>query len=164
MKNIESVAENLAGIACFLLMVAVCWGVFERYVFKMSLINGLYNMIESYIFPVLVFAAVAGSYRAGLWPRLEVLVDRMPAGRIRVINTINEIIGLVMYVSVTYFTCAYAIAMTIEGRQFQAGATTYLLWPLLWLVPIAFALLSIEVLLNLGKLVFKEQVTKISLD
>lgn len=164
MKNIEKVMEHFAGIFCFLLMAAVCWGVLERYVFKMSLVTGLYNIIETYIFPILVFAAIAGSYRSGLWPRLEVLVDRMPTGRIRVINIINEIIGLAMYVSITYFTFLYAIAMTIEGRQFQAGATTFALWPLLWLVPLSFALLSLEGLVALGKWVFKEKIVKVSLD
>jgi TRAP-type C4-dicarboxylate transport system permease small subunit len=71
MKNVERFVEHIGGFACFLLMVAVCWGVVERYFLKISVIQGLYNMTETYIFPVLVFTAIAGSYRAGLWPRLK---------------------------------------------------------------------------------------------
>ena len=156
MGKVEIFVEHIGGLACFLLMMAVVFGVLERYVLQTTIIEGLYNIIESWIFPLLIFGALAGSYRFGLWPRLEVVIDRLPHQPNRIINIVHEVIGLVMYLVITYFTMFYAIAMTEEGRQFQAGAATYPLYPFLWLVPVAFVLLSVEVLINLWKMIVKK--------
>jgi hypothetical protein len=61
-----------------------------------------------------------------------------------------------MYLVIACFTFIYAVNMTIEGREFQAAARTYPLWPFLLLVPMAFVLLSVEVFLTLWKLVVKK--------
>ena len=152
MQHVESFIESIGAIACFLLMIAVCFGVVERYVLKITIIEGLYNITESIIFPTLVFTALAGSYRSGLWPRLDVIIDRLAIRKYRIISSIHDVMGLVIYLTVTYFTILYAVKLTIDGRTFQAGVHNLPIWPILWLVPVAFALLSIEVLLNLWKL------------
>ena len=165
MGKIEKFMEGIGGFACFLLMMAVVFGVLERYVLKTTLIEGLYNITESWIFTVLAFMALAGSYREGLWPRLETIIDKIPRVPNRAINIVHEIIGIVMYLVIAYFTFRYAIAMTEEGRQFQAGAAQYPVWPFLYLVPLAFFLLSVEVIINLYKLIVKKaEVARATLD
>jgi len=165
MGKIEAVLSEIGGIGCFLLMIGVCFGVLERYVLKTTIIQGLYNIIESWIYPLLIFMALAASYRIGLWPRLEVFVDRMSHHPNRIINIIHEVIGLVMYLAVTYFTFFYSIDLTKDGRTFQAGAANYPLWPFMWLVPLAFLVLSAEVLINLWKMIVKkEDLTRGKLD
>ena len=161
MQHTERVVEFIGGIGCFLLMISVCLEVVSRYIVQKVLITGLYNITESYIFPGLVFLTIAGSYRVGLWPKLEVFIDTMAYSKQRKIKIVTTAIELILYVTVAVFTLIYAYAMTLDGREFMAGSKNYPLYPMLWVVPVAFTLLSIEVLLFLGKVIKeKESVNK----
>lgn len=147
----ELVFEHIAGAGCFLLMICVVIEVVSRYVLQTVLITGLYNITESWVFPLLIFFALAGGYRVGLWPKLEIIIGSMRPSNARIVNLITLGIELVLYLIAAYFTMAYAYEMTLERRQMQAGSLTYPLYPILLTVPFAFFMLSLEVFLKLWK-------------
>lgn len=155
LKSGEGILDNIGGVATFVLMIFVVLQVLGRYIFKTDLIPGLYNIIESYVYTLLIFATLASSYRAGLWPKLEMFVDRMPERRARYVRITCLTIELVLYFAVTFFTLIYAIKMCAEGRQMMAGARNYPLYPMLCIVPVAFTFLCVETFLNLWRVVKK---------
>lgn len=144
LKAVEAISENAAGVTVFILMIFGVLQVVSRYILKFDVIPGLFNIIESYVFPTSVFLALAGSYRIGLWPKLDILLGKMsPANRARV-ELLSHSIEFVLYGTVMVFTAIYAYKMTLETRQMQAGATNLPLYPILWIVPFAFILLVIR--------------------
>lgn len=158
MKKIERFLELTGAGACFVLMVFVVLQVLGRYVFKSEIIPGLYNIIESYVFPVIVFTVLGASYRAGLWPRLDIFILKMPKKQARIVNTICLIIEFILYLILAIFTLIYAVKMVAEGRQMQAGAFTMPLYPVLCIVPVAFSFLCVEILLKLSMVLKKDSI------
>jgi TRAP-type C4-dicarboxylate transport system permease small subunit len=151
LHNTESVVEFLAGIGCFVLMIAVVTEVLSRYVLKTILITGLFNITETYIFPFFTFLAFAGSYRVNLWPKLDILANHMTFSTRRILELFILFIELTLWGMAMYFTMIYAYKMTLEGRLFGAGSLQYPLYPILWLVPFCLFLLCMEIVLSMWK-------------
>jgi len=151
MLSTQKKLEFLGGIGCFVLMLCVVLEVLSRYVFEKVIITGLYNITESYIFPSLTFLAFAGSYRIGMWPNLDIFINKMTPTKKRWVKLSTLGIEFVLYSIVAIFTLNYSYEMTLENRMMQAGSATYPLYPILWVVPLAFFLLLIEILLRISK-------------
>jgi TRAP-type C4-dicarboxylate transport system permease small subunit len=155
MQSIETSFEMLGGLACIGLMFLVIIESLGRYVFKRTLIAGGYNITEGFVFPALVFLGISGSYRMGLWPRLEILTGKMSPKKQMFFFIVTGVIELALYITITIVTAIYGYKMTLENKQMMAGSTTYPLYPILIFIPFAFLFLSIEVVLSIWKKVIK---------
>ncbi|BBO73094.1 hypothetical protein DSCW_05110 [Desulfosarcina widdelii] len=149
--KVDGLFEYVGGLFCFLLMISVVLQVLGRYFFKHDLIPGIYNIIESYLFPIVVLLALGGSYRVELWPKLDIFIEQLDPAKRRSVNLVTLSIEFLLYFLITIFTANYALKMVNEGRLMQAGATMYPLYPVLCIVPFAFFILSLEIIIKIYK-------------
>jgi TRAP-type C4-dicarboxylate transport system permease small subunit len=155
MEKFEKVLGDIGGMFCYVLMLMVVLQVLGRYFLKMEILPGSYNMMESYVFPLIVFLTMGRSFRDGLFPKFDLLRSSLPTKPKRVADSFALTVELIVYIITFVFTTIYAIKMVQVRRQLQAGANLYPLYHILWLSPFCFGLLSIETILIWLKVVIK---------
>lgn len=135
----------VSGIAVLIIMGIIVVDVTLRNLFNSS-ISGNYEIIQKYFMPLAIFPAMALTYSSGLMPRLGMFVEKLSAKSQNVIHVILTFIDLFVMVLVTVYTWNYAMQALAEKLTFPAGGGMYPLYPILFLVPIGFAMLGIEII------------------
>lgn len=147
-KAIRGLEWGLASIGAGLCLVAIMLitviSVFGRYVLQEDLIPGAYNIIERIIFPLLVFWALPMAHRDGIFPRLEMIVDALPRRLGRAVGLVVLLVEIVVYAVVLYYVTTFVWAAIETGRSMQVGTDFYPLWPVVIMMPPAFALMILE--------------------
>lgn len=135
-----------AGLSLFLIMMLTVISVFGRYVLATDLIPGAYNMIERIAFPLLVFWAIPLAHREGAFPRFELLSDSVnPLVRSLIAIFVLAVEIVVMAVLLRYLA-SFAWSSFESGRQMQIGTGHWIIWPVIAMAPLAFALILLEML------------------
>lgn len=135
-----------AGLALFVIMMITILGVFGRYVLGTDLIPGGYNLIERVAFPLLVFLAVPLAYREGRFPRFDVLESHLPPRVGKWVKAFVLVVECVVFGIVLYFSVLFAWDAVASGRQMQIGTRLWPAWPVMIMMPLAFALVWMEML------------------
>ncbi|WP_216829671.1 TRAP transporter small permease [Alkalihalobacterium elongatum] len=145
----------LAGIAVFLMMGFIVVDVLLRNVFSASL-SGSYEIIQRYLMPLAVFPAIAITYSSGLMPKITMFVEKL-SGKVQyIINLFLLFLEIFVMILIFYYSWRYAIQGLQAGVTFPAGGKMYPLYPVLFLVPLGFALLTIELVFNIIKELMKK--------
>ncbi|MEB1806982.1 MAG: TRAP transporter small permease [Bacillaceae bacterium] len=138
----------LAGIAVFLMMTFIVLDVLLRNVFSASF-PGNYEIIQRYLMPLAVFPAIAITYSSGLMPKITMFVEKLPEKVQYIINLFLLFLEMFVMILIFYYSWKYAIQGLQSGVTFPAGGKMYPLYPVLFLVPLGFALLTIELVFNI---------------
>ncbi len=135
-----------AGLCLLAMMLITVISVFGRYVLGMDLIPGAYNIIERFIFPLIVFCALPLAHREGTFPRLEMLSQALPQ-RLRLsVATLVLLVEVVVFAVLLYYVTQFAWNSFLDGRRAQVGTGYWQLYPVLAMVPLAFGLMLLEML------------------
>lgn len=133
--------------ACLLLMVfIIITSVMGRYLLHTDLIPGTYNIIERVLFPVLVFCAIPITYREGMFPRVTYFRSKFSVTLDIVASWTCRIVEACLYLVIVCYTFRFAWQGLVESRTMQIGSETWILWPILCLLPVTFALVLANVL------------------
>ena len=135
-----------AGTALTLMMLISVASVLGRYVFHTDLIPGAYNMIERVIFPLLVFWALPAAHREAMFPKLELLAEKLPSRAAAAVSLLVLMVEVAVYAVLIWFVTKFVIAAIDSGRQMQVGTAFWPLWPVVIFMPMAFALMIVEML------------------
>ena len=135
-----------AGSALTLMMLISVASVMGRYVFHTDLIPGAYNMIERMIFPLLVFWALPAAHREALFPKLDLLAERLPTRAAVVVSIAVLLVEVAIYGVLVWFVTWFVIDAINTGRQMQVGTGFWPLWPVVIFIPLAFVLMAAEML------------------
>ena len=138
----------LSAIGIVIIMLTIAIDVFLRNVFNSS-ISGNYELIQKYLMPLVVFPAMAITYASGIMPRLGMIVEKFSPKIQYVIHMIISLIDFLIMVLLIYYTWNYAMQALAAKVTFPAGGAMYPLYPILFIVPIGFVLLAIEILLTM---------------
>lgn len=142
---IKNLSLIISGLSVLIIMGIIVVDVILRNIFNDS-ISGNYEIIQKYFMPLAVFPALALTYGSGLMPRLEMFVVKMPAKIQKYIAVALAVIDLIIMLLITVYTLNYAVQALGEKITFPAGGSMYPLYPVLFIVPIGFFMLAIEVL------------------
>lgn len=149
LSKFEKLLSEIGGISLAAIMIVTVLSVFGRYVFRMDLIPGVYNIIERVLFPLLVFLALPRSYIEGSFPKLEILTGRLSVNKRKIVNIIVLIIELAVYCLVTWYVAKFFFGVLERGQQIQVGVVRYPLYPIMFIVLLSFFLLTVEFALSL---------------
>lgn len=133
-----------AGTMLFVMMMVTVISVAGRYFLHADLIPGAYNIVERVIFPLLVFWALPLAHREGMFPRLETFADAQPPRRRAFIATVVTFVEVAIYAVLLWYVAKFFWASYNTNRTMQIGSTFLPLWPVLASMPLAIALMVLE--------------------
>jgi TRAP-type C4-dicarboxylate transport system permease small subunit len=145
LSPVENVANFIAGAAVFVLMGLGVLQILLRSIFN-SPIVGYIDMVELSM-AVLAFLGAAYCQRLGGHIRMEILIGRLKGRVLWITEALGTlaalgIIAVIIWFGWDHFLRAYQLGDTTIDAEFQV-------WPSKLLVPVAFALLWIRLLIQL---------------
>jgi len=147
-KHIERIEGGMASVGaglCLLAMIGITvLSVIGRYILQQDLIPGAYNLIERVAFPLIVFWAVPLAHRQGTFPRFDMLVNALPPGARRAVTVFVLLVELLLYCALMWYVLRFTWGSIRSGRSMQIGTQFWPVWPVLLMVPLAFALMMLE--------------------
>jgi TRAP-type transport system small permease protein len=148
----------ISGLAIFAMMSLIVADVVSRN-FLGGSIAGSFEIVENYFMPLAVFPALAYVYGSGVLPKMDLAMHKTS-------KTVQDaviygllVIELVLFALMTYYTWGYAVTGMERKTAFPAGGDLYTLWPLFFVVPLAFAMVIVETLFVLLKNILGGRVT-----
>lgn len=133
----------ISGLSVLVMMFFIVYDVAVRTLFSSS-IRGGFEIIQNYIMPMVVFPGLAYAYSSGVLPKMDLILDRVGEKTHKAIIFLMLLVELFVLVLIVQFSWAYAMDGLERKMAFPAAGTLYPVYPLFFLIPIAFALIIIE--------------------
>jgi len=147
-KTIDRIEGGMASVGaglCLLAMIVITvLSVIGRYILQQDLIPGAYNLIERVTFPLIVFWAVPLAHRQGTFPRFDMVVNGLSPNARRWVNAVVLLVELVVYAVVMWYVLRFTWTSIENDRTMQIGTDFWPIWPILVMLPLAFALMMLE--------------------
>lgn len=155
-NKMNKVFNFVSGFALIFLMLFIVLEVFLRNIFSIS-IPGNYEFSQNYLMPLIVFPTIALTYSLGIIPRITLFTDKIVSKKLKkAIIFIVLLIEFLVVLLVVYYGVKYFIYGINEGLGFTAGGRSYVIYPVLILIPFGFGLLAIYMLTLFWKM-FKDK-------
>jgi TRAP-type C4-dicarboxylate transport system permease small subunit len=135
-----------AGLCLFIIMIVTVLSVLGRYVLAMDLVPGAFNMIERIFFPLMVFWAMPIAYREGAFPRLDFIVEKLSERWKALAAVFVVAVELIIYLALAYYAWTFAWDGIKTQLTTPIGINHWPIYPVLVMVPFAFALMIVEML------------------
>ena len=146
LERLEWLLAAIGGGVCLMaLLLITLVTVFGRYVLESDLLPGGYNIIESVLFPLMVFWGLPLALREGAFPRLETIVDALPVRGRAAVGVLVLLVEAAAFALVVFYTSRHAINVVEQNRQIQVGTGLWPAWPVAVMVPLSFALMLLVV-------------------
>ena len=142
--HVKIIGALVSGLAIFAMMLFIVADVISRN-FLGGSIPGGFEISQNYFMPLAVFPALGWVYASGILPRMDLILPRFPALFRSTATHVLVVIELALASIVTYYAWWYALAGMDRGSTFPAGGALYPLYPFYFLVPLGFALVTIEI-------------------
>ncbi|ANU14219.1 TRAP transporter small permease [Planococcus halocryophilus] len=133
----------ISGISVLLMMLMIVYDVTMRTLFSSS-IRGGFEIIQNYMMPLVVFPGLAYVYASGVLPKMDLILERLNKKAKKIMIFFMLLLELFVLVLIVQFSWEYAMSGLDRKTAFPAAGTLYPLYPLFFLIPIAFAMIVIE--------------------
>lgn len=133
----------ISGVSVIVMMLLIVYDVTMRTLFSSS-IRGGFEIIQNYMMPLVVFPGLAYVYSSGVLPKMDLILEKFGDGIQKIIILFMIAIELFVLTLIVQFSWAYAMDGLEREIAFPAAGTLYTLYPLFFLIPIAFAMIIIE--------------------
>lgn len=140
---IKLVGIWISGISLLLMMLLIVYDVAMRTFFSSS-IRGGFEIIQNYMMPLVVFPGLAYVYASGVLPKMDLIMEKFNTSSQRVLIFFMLLLELFVLVLIVQFSWEYALSGFERKTAFPAAGTLYPLYPLFFLIPIAFGMIIIE--------------------
>lgn len=155
-KAIDRIEGGLASFGaglCLLAMILITViSVIGRYVLERDILPGAYNLIERVCFPLIVFWAVPLAHREGIFPRFDMVVNALPATLRRRVSIAVLLVEFAVFAVVMWYVLRFTWKSVEIDRTMQIGTDFWPVWPILVMMPLAFALMMLE----MGRLIWRD--------
>lgn len=142
-NKIKLVGVAISGLALVLMMFAIVADVLSRNITGASIL-GVYEMTQNYLMILTIFPALPYVYAQGIMPKMELLFDKFKGiGKTLLVLGI-QLVEMIVYLLIFYYSLQYALTGLENDVGFMAGGNIYTLYPVLFLIPISFALMFVE--------------------
>lgn len=146
----------ISSVAILVMMGLIVYDVVARTLFSSS-IRGGFEIVQNYMLPLAVFPGLAYVYASGVLPKMDILLDKVNGTVQKIFIYIMLAVELFVLVLIVQFSWEYAMDGLARKTAFPAAGTLYPVYPLFFLIPIAFALIILEnVFILLRNLFIKE--------
>lgn len=136
------ISMYIGGIAIMLMMILTVIDVVLKSFFD-SAIPGNYLFMESYLMPIAVFLGMPYAFFSGIFPRLDMFLIKWKAStRLKVIIAML-VLELIAFLVLIYYSFTFGIYGAVSNITFLAGVNSYPLYPMFFLVTIAFTMITI---------------------
>ncbi|OLO38983.1 hypothetical protein BTR23_10590 [Alkalihalophilus pseudofirmus] len=144
-QSIKSFGIVICGISIFGMMFFIVADVFSRN-FLSGSINGSIEFIQYYLMPLAVIPGLALVYGSGMLPRMELLIEKSQ-GKMKFF-TANALLifEFILFAFVIYYSTKFAISGAASGSSFTAGGRIYPYYHILFVIPVAFLFVNLEIL------------------
>lgn len=139
------IAQYGAGTCLAAMMMVIVISVLGRYLLAADLIPGAYNIIERVLFPLMVFWAIPIAHRDGTFPRLTVLVDKLPPRARLAVAVFVFAVELAVYLVIFWYVFEFAWDGVANERMMRIATETWPVYPILVMVPLSFGLMILEI-------------------
>lgn len=133
----------ISGISVLGMMFFIVYDVTVRTLFSGS-IRGGFEIIQNYMMPLVVFPGLAYTYASGVLPKMDLILEKVSEKSQKAMIFLMIILELFVLVLIVQFSWEYAMSGLERKSAFPAAGTLYPLYPLFFLIPIAFAMIVIE--------------------
>lgn len=133
----------ISGIALFIMMLSIVADVISRNLTNASIL-GVYEITENYLMILVIFPSLPFVYSEGIMPKMELFFDKFKEKGRNFLVTVILIIEILVYLFMFYYSFIYAITGFNEKLGFMAGGNIFPLYPILFLMPLSFILMSVE--------------------
>lgn len=146
----------ISGLSVLLMMFFLVYDVAMRNLFSGS-IRGGFEIIQNYFMPLVVFPGLAYVYSSGVLPKMDIILERISEKMQKSLIFIMILIELFVLVLIVQFSWEYAMNGFERKMAFPAAGSLYPLYPLFFLIPIAFGMIIIEnIFILIRNLLIKE--------
>lgn len=153
---VKRTALIISGVSLFFMMLLIVADVFSRNFLSQS-ISGSYEIVRNYFMPVTLFPALAFAYGTGIFPRITMVVDKLGIGKQRIIIIILLFFEAILFSLIAYYGLGYALESTSKALAFPAGGNMYPLYPFIFLVPICFLLILVDIVFLIIKNIIQKE-------
>lgn len=133
----------VSGLSVLAMMLMIVYDVTMRTLFSSS-IRGGFEIIQNYMMPLVVFPGLAYVYASGVLPKMDLILEKINDNAQKVLIIFMLLIELFVLVLIVQFSWEYAMSGLERKTAFPAAGTLYPLYPLFFLIPLAFAMIVIE--------------------
>lgn len=155
-KAIDRIEGGLASVGaglCLLAMIVITViSVVGRYVLEQDILPGAYNLIERVCFPLIVFWAMPMAHREGTFPRFDMVVNAIPQRLRRYVLVGVLLVEFAVHAVVMWYVLRFTWKSIAIDRTMQIGTDFWPVWPILVMMPLAFALMMLE----MGRLIWRD--------
>lgn len=140
---IKALGLMLSGLALAAMILTISGDVVSRNLTGNS-IPGAYEIVTFYLMPLAVLPVVFYAFAQGISPRIPMLFDRLPQRIQKPLHMTVVVLELVLMGLVAFYSLQYALDGTEAGHAFPAAGAMYPKYPVYYLVPLAFAGMTVE--------------------
>ncbi|MBU8906120.1 TRAP transporter small permease subunit [Desertibacillus haloalkaliphilus] len=144
-QSIKSIGIVICGISIFAMMFFIVADVFSRNFFTGSL-NGSIEFVQYYLMPLAIIPGLAYVYATGVLPRMEVLLDKFKGKLKAIIANSLLLFEFLLFSLVIYYSFKFAISGVASASSFTAGGVIYPYYHVLFLIPVMFILVNLEII------------------
>lgn len=143
-------------ISVLVMMFIIVYDVSVRTLFSGS-IRGGFEIIQNYMMPLVVFPGLAYAYASGILPKMDLILERLSEKTQKAVIFLMLLVELFVLVLIVQFSWEYAMSGLERETAFPAAGTMYPLYPLFFLIPIAFAMIVVEnIFILIRNIIMKE--------
>jgi len=142
-KVLERAGLFISGISLFATMLLITVDVIVRNFTNLTLV-GVYEIVQNYLMPLMVFPTIGYAYSNGIMPRIVMLTNKFGVKARSIIAVIISIIEVLIFASMAYFTFGYAVDSVNENLGFICGTRMLPLYHAMFLPVFSFAMITVE--------------------
>ncbi|HHY21825.1 MAG TPA: TRAP transporter small permease subunit [Bacilli bacterium] len=140
---IKKIGLFISGISILGMAFLIFYDVLVRNLFSGS-IRGGFEIVQNYFMPLVVFPSLAFVYSSGVIPKMDIIIGKLGDKEKKYIIFIMLLLEIFILILIVQFSWQYAMNGLERKIAFPAAGTLYPLYPVLFTIPIAFALITIE--------------------
>jgi len=140
---LKGIGVWISGISVLAMMFFISYDVFVRNVFSGS-IRGGFEIVQNYLMPLVVFPSLAYVYSSGVLPKMDLIMARLGEKMQKGLIYFMLLIELFILVLIVQFSWEFAMNGMERKTAFPAAGTMYPLYPLFFIIPVAFTMIIIE--------------------
>jgi TRAP-type C4-dicarboxylate transport system permease small subunit len=142
------VEDGIAALVLAAVLFIVTYEIVLRSLFGMS--NLWTDELSRVLLIVMAYVAAIGLTRDGANVRIELFVDRLPANVRPVLERVVDVLCLIFCVAATWLGYKYVHESAVFGISFAHSNLPFPVWVAQSIIPIAFGLMSLRLVLRLA--------------
>ncbi|PHP65912.1 C4-dicarboxylate ABC transporter [Zhengella mangrovi] len=145
---VSRVTVAFGGLILCLMVVQIMLDVFMRQ-FAGAGFPATAELVAKYYMVAVSFLPIAFTEIKRRHVEATIFADALPARARPVLLFGGFALSLVIYALITFGTAREALRQTSQGAYVETGTMNFLTWPSYWILPVAFGLMSVVLLLRL---------------